>query len=329
MKKALRILLAILVLLVAAFCVFWFTRAADTNFEAARALVPHSAYSHFADVDGVRLHYQEKGNGQPLILIHGYTASTIVWKEVFEPLAANFRVLAVDMKGFGFSAKPDGDYTRRAQGELLVKLLDHLKIDRAILCGNSMGGEISLNAARYHPQRVRALILVDSQGVTVEEAGSSVAPGFTSWPVVGPIVTALALTSDSLVRDGLKKNYVDKSKVTEEMIAAYYRPLKTRGGQLAAFRARQQALQQSIEPEVGKIALPTLILWGAEDEIIPVAAGRKLNSLIAGSRLAVFDRCGHLPQSEMPDRFLNELTSFVATLNGSDTEVARATAGKP
>jgi pimeloyl-ACP methyl ester carboxylesterase len=278
-------------------------------------------------VDGVRLHYQEKGNGLPLVLLHGYTASTYVWKEVFEPLAQRYRVIAVDMKGFGFSGKPDGDYTRRTQSELVVKLLDYLKIDRAILCGNSMGGEVSLNAARYHPQRVSALILVDSQGVTVND-GASVAPGVAGWPIVGPLLTAVALTSDSLVRDGLKLNYFDDSKVTDEAVAAYYRPLKTRGGQRAAFLARQQASQRSIEPEVGKIQQPALIVWGAQDEVIPVEAGRKLNSLIAGSRLVVFDRCGHVPQSEMTDRFLSEVTGFITALNPPANEMASQPAGQ-
>jgi pimeloyl-ACP methyl ester carboxylesterase len=327
MKKLRRILLWLVVILAVALSVFWFVRPEDVNFEQARTAVPHSAYSRFAEVDGVRLHYQEKGTGDPLVLLHGYTASTFVWKEVFEPLAARYHIIAMDMKGFGFSGKPDGDYTRKAQSELVIKLLDHLKIDRAILCGNSMGGEVSLNAAHYHPQRVRALILVDSQGVTVD-SGASVAPGVASWPVLGPLLTAAALTSDSLVRDGLKLNYYDDSKVTDEAVAAYYRPLKTRGGQRAAFLARQQVSQQSIEPEVGKTQQPTLILWGAEDEVIPVEAGRKMNSLIKGSRLVVFDHCGHVPQSEMTDRFLSEVTGFITTLNPQVSELASQAAGK-
>lgn len=327
MKKLRRILLGLVVVVAVALAIFWFVRPEDVNFEQARGSVPHAVYSRFADVDGVRLHYQEKGEGLPLVLLHGYTASTYVWKEVFEPLATRYHVIAVDMKGFGFSGKPDGDYTRRAQSELVVKLLDHLKIDRAIWCGNSMGGEVSLNAARYHPQQVRALILVDSQGVTVEN-GASVAPGVASWPVVGPLLTALALTSDSLVRDGLKLNYYDDSKVTDEAVAAYYRPLKTRGGQRAAFLARRQASQQSIEPEVGKIQQPTLIIWGAEDEVIPVEAGRKLNSLIQGSRLAVFDHCGHVPQSEMTNRFLSEVTGFITILDPPANEMAGQSVGQ-
>lgn len=327
MKKAIRITLVVVPLLILAFAIFWFARPEDVNFDNARATLPNSAYSRFVDLDGVRVHYQEKGNGTALVLIHGYTASTYAWKDVFDPLARNYHVVAIDLKGFGFSGKPDGDYTRRAQSELVIKLMDHLNINQAILCGNSMGGEVSLNAARYHPERVRALILVDSGGVTVSNSGS-VSPGFAQWPVIGPAVTALALTTDSLVRDGLKKSYFDDAKVTYEMVEAYYRPLKTRGGQRAAFLARKQASQQPIEPEINKIVQPTLILWGAEDELIPVEAGRKLNSLIASSRLVVLDHCGHVPQSESPDRFLREVTSFLTTLLPVTNQLAGQAASK-
>jgi pimeloyl-ACP methyl ester carboxylesterase len=313
MKKFNRFALALVVILLIAFTVFWFARPADVNFDEARAAVPHAAYSHFADVDGVRIHYQEKGSGEPLVLLHGYTASTFAWKDVFDPLSEQFRVIAVDMKGFGFSGKPDGDYTRRAQAELVVHLLDQLKIDRAILCGNSMGGEISMHAAVRHPNRVSTLILVDSSGVAVS-GGDSATPGIAGWPVIGPALMSLALTSDSLVRDGLRKCFYEKSIVTDEQVAAYYRPLKTRDGQHAAYLARAQSAIDPIEPEIKKISQPVLIIWGAEDELIPLEAGRKLNTLIAGSRLVVFDKCGHVPQAEMPGRFADQVRSFATSL---------------
>src|SRR5262245_29537660 len=229
-KKLIRFALAAIVILLVAFMVFWFARPADVNFDEARAALPNAAYSRFADVDGMRIHYQERGAGAPLVLLHGYTASTFAWKDVFEPLSRRFRVIAVDLKGFGFSGKPDGDYTRRAQGESVIRFLDQLKIGQAVLCGNSMGGEVSMNAAVRRPDRVSALILVDSGGVNVSGVGS-VTPGVAQWPVIGPAIAALALTSDSLVRDGLRKSFYNDSLVTDEQVAAYYRPLKTRGGQ--------------------------------------------------------------------------------------------------
>jgi pimeloyl-ACP methyl ester carboxylesterase len=122
----------------------------------------------------------------------------------------------------------------------------------------------------------------------------------------------LALTSDKLVREGLEKSFYDDSKVTGERVANYYRPLKTRGGQLAAVRARIQSEQFPIEQDLNKINAPTLILWGAEDELIPLEAGRKMNSLIKTSRLVVIEKCGHVPQEEIPERVVKEITNFVA-----------------
>jgi pimeloyl-ACP methyl ester carboxylesterase len=310
LKTFLKLLLALIVIAAIAFIVFWFSRPADVSFEEVRASVPHSESSRFTEIDGVRIHYQEKGVGTPLVLLHGFTSSTYSWKDVFEPLSRTFRVIAVDLKGFGFSGKPDGDYTRRAQAQLVAHLLDHLKIEKAWLGGNSMGGEIALNVALANPQRVAGLILIDSAGVEVR-GGSSLAPAYVRVPFVGRALTALALTSDKLVREGLGKSFFDDAKITNERVAHYFRPLRTRGGQLAALRARTQAGQFPIEQDLGRVNARTLIIWGAEDAVIPLAAGRTMNSLIKNSKLVIIEKCGHLPQEEMPERVLDEITTFI------------------
>ncbi len=314
MKKFLKILLGLIVIAGVALIIFWFARPADVSFDEVRAGVPNSEYSHFAEIDGVRLHYQEKGNGAPLVLIHGFTSSTYSWRDVFEPLAKNFHVIAVDLKGFGFSSKPDGDYSRRAQAMLVAHLLDHLQLDKVWLCGNSMGGEVALNVALRNPGRVVGLVLIDSTGVVVPGAGS-LAPGYLLIPGVGRVLMALALTSDKLVREGLEKSFYDRTMVTDERVAYYHRLLKTRGGQLAALRARTQASMFPVESDLNKVAVPTLIIWGAQDALIPLAAGRRMSSLVRGSKLIVFESCGHLPQEEMPARVVAEMTGFIAGQN--------------
>ena len=102
LKTFLKILLVLIVIAAIAFTVFWFSRPADVSFDEVRTTVPNSQYSRFAEIDGVRIHYQEKGTGTPLILLHGFTSSTYSWKDVFEPLSKNFRVIAVDLKGLRF-----------------------------------------------------------------------------------------------------------------------------------------------------------------------------------------------------------------------------------
>lgn len=309
-KKFLKVLLLLVVIAAIALTVFWFARPADVSFDEVRASFPNAEYSHFADIDGVRVHYQEKGSGRPLVLLHGFTSSTYSWKDVFEPLSQSFRVIAVDLKGFGFSGKPEGDYSRRAQAVLVTRLLDHLQIEEAWLCGSSMGGEVALNAALLNPRRVAGLILIDSSGVEVP-GSTSLAPSYLLIPVLGRLLTALSLTSDRLVRQGLEESFYDRTKVTHERVANYYRPLKTRGGQLAALRARTQADQFPIEQDLGRIEKPTLMIWGAEDQLILLEAGRKMNTLIKDSKLLVLEHCGHLPQEEMPTKTVDAITKFI------------------
>lgn len=310
MKKLAKFLLVLIAVLALALTAFWFSRPEDIVFEDLRSTVPNAEFSKFADIGGVRVHYQEKGTGTPLILIHGYSSSVYTWKDQFDALSKKYRVIAIDLKGFGFTSKPDGDYSRRAQGELVSSLLDYLKIEKAWLVGNSMGGETALNVAVNHPEKVLGLVLIDSAGIQVQ-GRTSLAPAYLQIPVVGRLLTAVALTSDTLVRQGLQKSYFDDSRITDDRVAYYYQPLKTRGGQLAATRARTQFGDFPIEDKVNSINVPTLIIWGDHDELIPLEAGKKLNSLIRGSKLVVFENCGHVPQEEMPDRVTAEITNFI------------------
>ena len=316
LKAGLKLALVLIAIVMMAFTVFWFARPGDVSFDELRATIPNSEYSHFAEIDGVRVHYQEKGTGTPLILLHGFTSSTYSWKDVLDPLSKNFRVIAIDLKGFGFSGKPDGDYTRRAQASLVEHLLDYLKLERAWFCGNSMGGEVALNVAVKSPQRVAGLILIDSGGVVT--SGNSLAPGYLLVPFVGRILTALVMTSDKLVREGLEKSFYDRTKITADRIAYYYRPLQTRSGQLAALRARTQAGQFPIEQNLSAIKARTLIIWGADDQLIPLDAGRKMNSLIKDSKLVIIEKCGHLPQEELPERVLEEIMKFIEKENADN-----------
>ncbi|MDQ1523801.1 MAG: hypothetical protein QOE47_1725, partial [Pyrinomonadaceae bacterium] len=133
----------------------------------------------------------------------------------------------------------------------------------------------------------------------------------------GGVVTSLALTSDSLVREGLRKSFFDESKVKEERVAAYYRPLRTRGGQRAARLVRDQRDYTRIENSLDRIRQPTLLIWGAQDRLNLLEDGRRLNSRIAGSQLVVYDNCGHLPQEEMPERFAREVSEFMKATAGA------------
>ncbi len=309
-KKLLKIFTVFSALIFAGFLIFWFSRPADVSFEDYKTEIPNSEYSEFAEINGVRIHYQEKGEGTPLVLVHGYTSFAYTWKDVFEPLSKSFRVIAVDLKGFGFSEKPAGDYTKRAQSVLVKGLLDHLKIEKTWLAGNSMGGDVSINVALQYPEVVKGLILIDSAGVKFESKSPSASSSF-NIPFFGRAFAALALTSDKLVRGGLERSYYDDSKITDEDVKIYHLPLNSVNGQRAAAFAVQQWDLYPIEKDLGNINCPTLIIWGAEDEVIPLEKGRKMNSLIKNSEMIVYEKTGHLPQEETPEKVAKDIKSFI------------------
>lgn len=310
MKKIFKILLILILVLTVLASVFWLTRPKDISFEEYKSIFPYTEFSHFVDVHGVRLHYQEKGEGTPLILLHGLASSTYTWRNLFEPLSKNYRVIAIDLKGFGFSEKPDGDYSRPEQARLVIGLMKSLQIEKAIICGNSMGGEVALNIAIQEPNRVKSLILLDNGGMKVSGGGSLV-PFYLQTPYINRLLTALAMTSNKLVRQGLEKSYFDDSKVSDETVAKYYLPVTGTDGQRGVLLARQQASNGEIESQLSQINIPTLIVWGAEDEVIPLEAGKKANSLIKDSKLVIYENCGHLPQEEMPERSLADIIEFL------------------
>lgn len=312
MKRVLRVLLVLLLVATAGFAVFWYSRPEDLSFEEHRGGVPHAEASRFAEVGGVRLHFQEKGGGPALVLIHGNNSSAYTWKDVFDRLAAEFRVVALDLEGFGFSEKPaGGDYRVEAQAALVVGLMDELKIERAVLVGNSYGGAVALAAAEERPERVAGLVLADSNAFA-DSRGASLAPAYVRWPYVGAALTALALTSDRLVRDGLLKSFHDPSKVTDERVAAYYLPLTTRAGQRGALEVRRQRSMERVESLLSRVNRPALLIWGDDDRLVPLEEGRRLQAALPSARLLVFDSCGHLPQEEMPERFAAEVAAFAS-----------------
>ncbi|HEY6119644.1 MAG TPA: alpha/beta fold hydrolase, partial [Pyrinomonadaceae bacterium] len=136
-------------------------RPKDVDWRTNRDLIFHSEYSRFANLQGRRVHFQDVGklDGVPLILIHGFASSTLVWSKVFLRLAAaGFRVIAVDLLGYGYSEKPRrAEYTIEAQAEMIVGLMSHLEIGEAIIVGSSYGGAVAATCALDYPERVTKL----------------------------------------------------------------------------------------------------------------------------------------------------------------------------
>lgn len=288
-------------------------RPRDADWHKCRDVVFHSEHSCFIDVDGVRVHYQEAGDehAPAMVLIHGFASSTLVWSKVFLKLAAaGYRVIALDMLGYGYSAKPrNGEYTIPGQAKLLTRLLDHLRIPRAIFVGSSYGGAVAATCALDFPERVKKLILVGA--VNNNRPLEFTLMRLFGSPVLGDVVSPLLIGSRRLLRQRMKRVYDRHSWVLDERrVDARHLPLRAAGTHRAIIRTVRGWDAERISRDAHLIEQPTLLLWGENDLEIPLADGERLHAEIPGSRLIVFLKCGHLPHEEYPEAFTNLVDDF-------------------
>jgi pimeloyl-ACP methyl ester carboxylesterase len=290
-------------------------RPRDADWQKNREVVFHSDHSRFIDLDGVRVHYQEAGDiGAPaLVLIHGFASSTLVWSKVFLDLAAaGFRVIAVDMLGYGYSGKPrNGEYTIDGQAKVLMQMLDRLGIKRAVIVGSSYGGAVAATCALDYPGRVEKLVLVGT--VNNNRPLEFTLMRVFGAPLVGDVVSPLLIGSRRLLRMRMKRVYDRHSWVLDERrVDARHRPLRAAGTQRAIIRTVREWNAERISRDAHLIQQPTLLLWGENDREIPVADGERLHNEIPGSRLIVFLNCGHLPHEEYPEAFTRLVSEFAS-----------------
>lgn len=288
-------------------------RPRDADWQKCRDVVFHSEHSCFIDVDGVRVHYQEAGDehAPAMVLIHGFASSTLVWSSVFLKLAeAGYRVIALDMLGYGYSAKPrNGEYTIAGQAKLLVRLLDRLGIPRAIFVGSSYGGAVAATCALDYADRVEKLILVGA--VNNNRPLAFTLMRLFGSRVLGDVVSPLLIGSRRLLRRRMKGVYDRHSWVLDERrVDARHLPLRAAGTQRAIIRTVRRWDAERISRDAHLITQPTILLWGENDLEIPLADGERLHASIPGSRLIVFLDCGHIPHEEYPEAFTNVVTEF-------------------
>ena len=288
-------------------------RPRDADWHKCRDVVFHSECSNFIDVDGIRVHYQEAGDehAPALVLIHGFASSTLVWSNVFLRFAeAGYRVIALDMLGYGYSAKPrNGAYTIAGQAKLLTRLLDALGIPRAIFVGSSYGGAVAATCALDYPDRVEKLILVGT--VNNNRPLNFTLMRVFGSPLFGDVVSPLLIGSRRLLRRRMKTVYDRHAWVLDERrVDARHLPLRAAGTQRAIIRTVRGWDAERISRDAHLITQPTLLLWGENDREIPLADGERLHSEIPGSRLIIFQECGHLPHEEFPEAFTNVVIDF-------------------
>jgi pimeloyl-ACP methyl ester carboxylesterase len=295
------------------------SRAPDRPVETlvARWALPPS---DFVEVRGQVVHLRDEGprdDPLPLLLIHGTSASLHTWEGWVAALKSQRRVISFDLPGFGLTGPfageyAPGDYRGDTYARFVLDLLNVLQVPRAVVGGNSLGGEVAWRLAVMAPDRVAALVLVDAAGPAFTP--ESVPLGFlvASLPVLNR-VTEWVLPR-SLVAQSVASVYGDPTRVTPELVDRYFE-LTLRDGNRRALGQRMQHWETGEGAEqIDRITQPTLILWGGRDRLIPLAAGQHFQQQIAGSRLVVFDDLGHVPHEEDPARTVAPVKEFLLTL---------------
>ena len=289
------------------------TRPRDVSWPDSIDLIYHAEHSWFTTIGGLRIHYQEAGdeNAPPVILIHGFISSNLVWSDAFLPLAAKgFRVIAPDLPGYGYSDKPpDGRYTIVAQAHAVLRLMDRLGIEKATIVGASYGGAVAATIALDNPERVERLVLVGT--VSSDEPKKKLLLRISRLPIIGDIVTPLFLGSRWVLRKRTEHVYRRIGHpLDEHKLAARHHLLATSNVHRAMIRTARRWSANRISREASLIRSPTMLVWGDTDTHIPISEAYQLRDAIPNSKLIIFRNCGHLPPTEYPEKFVEVVTDF-------------------
>ncbi len=268
--------------------------------------------SQFVSIGPLLVHMRDEGprdDPMPIVLLHGTSDSLHTWDGWTRVLRQQRRVIRFDLPGFGLTGPdPRADYTVAAHVRFVLAALDKLGVARCVLGGNSLGGHIAWRTALVAPQRVGSLLLVDAGGYPLP--AREVPLAFRLARTEPVTVLLEKLLPRGLVLSSVRNVYGDATKVTPELVDRYY-DMALRTGNRRALTQRLGVVESDQSARIRELVLPTLVLWGDRDRLIPLRAGEQFARDIAGAQLVVFEGLGHLPHQENPDQTLVEVLRFL------------------
>jgi pimeloyl-ACP methyl ester carboxylesterase len=272
-------------------------------------------------VDGIRLHVAEAGEGPALVLLHGLSATHVNWEHTIRAFAPRWRVIAPDLPGHGRSAKPDAPYTIDFYAGVVRSLGRELGVRQAVVIGNSLGGQIAVEIGLAYPAWTRALVLAAPAG------GFAAAIRGTRWAigaVTGPrlLRLALPLALERCFHDRSSAACAERRRVLAERLAHEDYPSFAR----AVVRSLDASLAAGSQP-VHRLTQPVLLVWGREDRLMTLMRSRRMLREVPHARLAVLERCGHLPMLEQPDAFNRHVAEFLRAAEAAPLPAARRAGG--
>ncbi len=261
----------------------------------------------YADVGGARLRFVDEGEGPPVVLIHGFASALDTWRGVMKELTKHHRVLAMDLKGFGWSSRPPGDYSPQAEAQLVLALMDQRNIKSAVIVGHSWGSSVALDVALAAPERVTKIVLYDAW-VYEEQL-----PTTFLWARATGVGEALFdLFYSERADEKIARAFYDPKKyVTEKFVEEVERALDRPGTVAAALAAVRGQRFEDVQKRYHELKQPVLLLWGREDEVTLLPFGERLARDLPHAHLLVYPDCGHFPMIEAAGTSTDDLLKFL------------------
>lgn len=278
-----------------------------------------NAESEFVEVmPELTVHLRDEGPalGSVVVLLHGSNASLHTWEPWVQQLKATHRVISFDHPGHGLTgAHPRDCYTAACFAEVVEAVAKNRKLDRFVVAGNSMGGWIAWNYALKHPERVAGLVLVDASGAPLPPEIEPKPPiGFRLARTPGVNQLMRQITPRSMVEKSVRQSVSVQDSVTPAVVDRYWELLRYPGNRRATGIRFSTPRDTATADTLGKIAAPTLVMWGREDKLVPVQAAEVFDAYIPNSRAVIYDDIGHIPMEEAPFRSVGDLQAFLAEL---------------
>lgn len=310
--KILKIILSLTALLIIAFIIIFSHR--DIPLDDLKIKYANSN-SSFVAVNKMDVHFRDEGvqtDTIPIVLIHGTGASLHTFNSWSDRLKKSNRIIRVDLPAYGLTGPfPDENYTMANYTAFLKDFLIALNIKQCVLAGNSLGGAIAWNFTLEQPSMVTKLILINASGYPIASKSVPIAFSLAKIPVINKLLTFI--TPRFLVRSSVENVYFDNSKVTDLVVERYFN-LTLRAGNRKAFVDRLKIPKDtSTHKNIKNIQQPTLILWGAEDLLIPVENAYKFQEDLPNNTLVILENTGHTPMEESPLESLAPVISFLKT----------------
>ena len=312
LTKKLRIILSLALLLIIAVILMFGHRDIPLNDLKIKYA---NSNSSFIAVNGMDVHFRDEGlktDTIPIVLIDRTGSSLYTFNEWSDRLKKSHRLIRMDLPAYGLTGPfPDGNYTMANYTAFLKDFLIALNIKQCVLAGNSLGGAIAWNFTLEQPSMVTKLILIDASGYPIASKSVPIAFSLAKIPVINKLLTFI--TPRFLVRSSVENVYFDSSKVTDLVVERYFN-LTLRAGNRKAFVDRIKTPKDtSTYKNIKYIQQPTLILWGAQDLLIPIENAYKFQEDLPNNTLVILENTGHTPMEESPLESLAPVINFLKT----------------